>query len=54
MLDPIPGKTGRDVRDADKRESHEDLPEKPGGELILYQTEDGRTRLEVRLEDGTV
>lgn len=27
---------------------------KPGSEIILYQTEDGRTRLEVRLENETV
>ena len=26
----------------------------PGGELILYQTEDGRTRIEPRLSSGTV
>ena len=26
----------------------------PSGEIILYQTEDGRTRLEVRLENETV
>lgn len=26
----------------------------PGGEILLYQTEDGRTRLEVRLEQETV
>lgn len=33
------------------------LPEKleqPGGEIILYQTEDGRTRIQVRIEDETV
>lgn len=28
--------------------------EQPGADIILYQTEDGRTRLQVRLEDGTV
>ena len=27
---------------------------KPGGEIVLYQTEDGRTRLQVRLDDETV
>ena len=27
---------------------------KPGGEIVLYQTEDGRTRMQVRLEDETV
>ncbi len=27
---------------------------KPPSELILYQTEDGRTRVEVRLENETV
>jgi len=26
----------------------------PGSEIILYQTEDGRTRLEVKLESNTV
>ena len=26
----------------------------PGGEFLLYQTEDGRTRLEVRVQDETV
>ena len=29
-------------------------PEQPGGEIILYQTEDGRTRIQVRMEDETV
>jgi hypothetical protein len=28
--------------------------DKPAGEIILYQTEDGQTKLEVRLEDETV
>jgi len=28
--------------------------EQPGGEIILYQTEDGRTRIQVRMEDETV
>jgi len=32
-----------------------DVPEKPpGGELLLYRTEDGRTRLECRFDEGTV
>jgi hypothetical protein len=26
----------------------------PGSEIVLYQTEDGRNRIQVRLEDGTV
>ncbi len=26
----------------------------PSGEIILYQTEDGKTKIEVRLEDDTV
>jgi hypothetical protein len=31
------------------------LPDKPPqSELLLYQTEDGRTRIEVRLQDETV
>jgi hypothetical protein len=29
-------------------------PENPDSDLILYQTEDGRTRIEVRLQDETV
>jgi len=29
-------------------------PEQPGGEIILYQTEDGGTRIQVRMEDETV
>jgi hypothetical protein len=33
----------------------EDVPEKPpGGVLLLYRTEDGRTRLECRFEEGTI
>jgi hypothetical protein len=28
--------------------------QEPGSEMILYQTEDGRTRLEVKLENETV
>lgn len=31
-----------------------DKPELPKGELILYQTEDGKTKIEVRLQDETV
>jgi hypothetical protein len=27
---------------------------KPGGEIVLYQTEDGRTRIECRFENETV
>jgi len=34
--------------------SGELLPAVPGGEFILYQTEDGLTRLEVRFKDETV
>ncbi|MCX7003762.1 MAG: virulence RhuM family protein [bacterium] len=34
--------------------SGELLPAGPGGEFLLYQTEDGRTRLEVRFKDETV
>ena len=30
------------------------VPVSEKGELILYQTEDGKTRLEVRLQDETV
>jgi len=26
----------------------------PGSEIVLYQTEDGRNRIQVRLEGGTV
>ena len=29
-------------------------PKQPGGEIILYQTEDGRTRIQVRMKDETV
>jgi hypothetical protein len=32
----------------------ENLPSKPQSGILLYQTEDGRTRLEVRLVDNTV
>ena len=35
-----------------KRESEEIFPTK--SRILLYQTEDGRQRIEVRLEDGTV
>jgi hypothetical protein len=32
-----------------------ELPDKPKrGELLLYQTEDGKTRVEERLEEETV
>ena len=32
-----------------------DLPDKrPSSEILIYQTEDGRTRIQVRLEDETV
>ncbi len=30
------------------------LPATPGGEIILYQTEDGQSHIEVRLEDESV
>lgn len=30
-----------------------DIPQ-PGGEILLYQTEDGRTRIECRFEDNTI
>lgn len=30
------------------------LPNKPGGEFLLYQTEDGRSRIEVRMQADTV
>ena len=34
---------------------HEFLPEDPGkGEVLVYQTDDGRVKLEVRLENETV
>lgn len=33
---------------------NQQLPEKPAGEILLYQTEDGQTRLEVRMEDESV
>jgi len=29
-------------------------PNSPNSEIILYQTEEGQTKLEVRLEDETV
>lgn len=31
-----------------------DEPETPKGEIILYRTEDGRTRLECRFEDESI
>lgn len=30
------------------------LPSTPGGEFLLYQTEDGRGRIEVRMQGETV
>jgi hypothetical protein len=30
------------------------MEQQPGSEIILYQTEDGQTRVECRFEDGTV
>lgn len=30
------------------------LEQKPNSEIILYQTEDGKTKIEVRLENDTV
>lgn len=30
------------------------MTDEPGADIVLYQTEDGQTRLQVRLEDGTV
>ena len=35
-------------------QSSSDLPAPTGGEFLFYQTEDGRTQLEVRLENETV
>jgi len=32
----------------------ENLPAKPDSAILIYQTEDGRSRIEVRLEDETV
>ncbi len=32
----------------------EDLPLRPDSDILLYQTEDGQTRVEVRLRDETV
>ncbi len=32
----------------------ENLPEKPNSEIVIYQTEDGQSRIEVRLQDETV
>jgi hypothetical protein len=34
--------------------SQEKTPEPPGGELVLFQTEDFQTRVEVRIDGGTV
>jgi hypothetical protein len=31
-----------------------ETPESPGGEILLYQTADGRTRLECRFQDETI
>lgn len=33
---------------------NEIIPNKPGGEILLYQTEDGRSRIEVRMLADTV
>jgi hypothetical protein len=33
---------------------NEDLPVRPNSDILLYQTEDGKTRVEVRLQDETV
>ncbi len=30
------------------------IPNKPGGEILLYQTEDGRSRIEVRMQAESV
>ena len=32
----------------------EQLPEKPNSQFLIYQAENGETKLEVRLEDETV
>ena len=32
----------------------EDLPVRPNSDILLFQTEDGQTRVEVRLQDETV
>ena len=29
-------------------------PDRPGGEVVVYRTEDGRSRIDVRLDGGTV
>lgn len=34
--------------------SDDRLPAAPSGEFVLYRTEDGRTRISVRLEDQTL
>jgi hypothetical protein len=30
------------------------IPSLPGGEILLYQTDDGRTRVECRFEQETI
>ena len=30
------------------------LPEKPQGEIVIYRTEDGQSRIQVHMEGGTV
>ncbi len=37
-----------------RRTMNQNLPEKVGGEILLYQAEDGQTRLEVRMNKETV
>jgi hypothetical protein len=37
-----------------KKKSTKKNMEKPGGELLVYQTDDGRVKLEVRLENETI
>jgi hypothetical protein len=38
-----------------RSKEHPDMPDEPQkGEVVLYQTEDGRVKLEVRLQDETV
>jgi len=59
------GSSGRDAREAqtgrlrqpimDWRSTvRENLPVKPDSDILLYQTEDGQTRVEVQLRDETV
>jgi hypothetical protein len=39
----------------DHRQMSADLPDKPpGGELLLYRTDDGTTRVECRFDQGTI